>query len=67
MVVGAFVFATIVSAGMLWFYEWPLFVAPVSGFIILGVMLVFWYDSWALIAAVGGCIYQDCKPSIEES
>ena len=45
MVVGAFVFATIVSAGMLWFYEWPLFVAPVSGFIILGVMLVFWYDS----------------------
>ena len=45
VVVGTFVFATTVSAGMLWFYEWPLFVAPVGGFIVLGVMLVFWYDS----------------------
>ena len=45
VVVGTFVFATIVSAGMLWFYEWPLFIAPVGGFIVLGVMLVFWYDA----------------------
>ena len=45
VVVGTFVFATTVSAGMLWFYEWPLFFAPVGGFIVLGVMLVFWYDS----------------------
>ncbi len=45
VVVGTFVFATAVSAGMLWFYEWPLFIAPVGGFIVLGVMLVFWYDA----------------------
>ena len=45
VVVGTFVFATTVSAGMLWFYEWPLFIAPVGGFIVLGVMLVFWYDA----------------------
>ena len=45
VVVGTFVFATTVSAGMLWFYEWPLFFAPVGGFIVLGVMLVFWYDA----------------------
>jgi|TARA_B100000035_G_scaffold60303_1_gene48558 uncharacterized membrane protein YgdD (TMEM256/DUF423 family) len=45
VVVGTFVFATTVSAGMLWFYEWPLFLAPVGGFIVLGVMLVLWYDA----------------------
>ena len=45
VVVGTFIFATAVSAGMLWFYEWPLFLAPVGGFIVLGVMLVFWYDA----------------------
>lgn len=45
VVVGAFVFATTVSAGMLWFYEWPLFLAPVGGFIVLGVMLVLCYDA----------------------
>jgi len=45
VVVGTFVFATAVSAGMLWFYEWPLFLAPVGGFVVLGVMLVFLYDA----------------------
>jgi len=45
VVVGTFVFATAVSAGMLWFYDWPLFIAPVGGFIVLGVMLVFWNDA----------------------
>lgn len=45
VVVGTFVFATAVSAGMLWFYEWPLFLAPVGGFVVLSVMLVFWYDA----------------------
>jgi len=45
VVMGTFVFATTVSAGMLWFYEWPLFLAPVGGFIVLGVMLVLWYDA----------------------
>ena len=45
VVMGTFVFATIVSAGMLWFYEWPLFLAPVGGFIVLGVMLVLCYDA----------------------
>ena len=42
---GSFVFAAAVSAGMLWFYDWPLLIAPVGGFIVLGVMLVFWYDA----------------------
>ena len=45
VVVGTFIFATTVSAGMLWFHEWPLFLAPVGGFIVLGVMLIFWYDA----------------------
>ena len=45
VVVCTFVFVTTVSAGMLWFYEWPLFLAPVGGFIVLGVMLVLWYDA----------------------
>ena len=40
-----FFFATAVTAGMLWYYEWPLFLSPVGGFIVLGVMLLFWYDS----------------------
>lgn len=40
-----FLFATAVTAGMLWYYEWPLFLSPVGGFIVLGVMLFFWYDS----------------------
>ena len=41
VVMGTFVFATAVSAGMRWFYEWPLFIALVGGFIVLGVMLIF--------------------------
>jgi len=45
VVMGTFVFATAVSAGMLWFYGWPLFLAPVGGFIVLGVMLILWYDA----------------------
>ena len=40
-----FLFATAVTAGMLWYYEWPLFLSPVGGFIVLGVRLLFWYDS----------------------
>ena len=36
MVVGTFVFATTVSAGMLWFHEWSVFLAPLGGFIVLG-------------------------------
>ena len=40
-----FLFVTAVTAGMLWYYEWPLFLSPVGGFIVLGVMLLFWYDS----------------------
>ena len=46
VVVGIFVVATTtVSVGMLWFYEWPPLLAPVGGFIVLGVMLVLWYDA----------------------
>ena len=45
VVVLTFLFATLVSAGLLWFYEWPLFLAPVGGFVVLGVMLALWYDS----------------------
>ena len=45
VVVLTFLLATIVSAGLLWFYEWPLFLAPVGGFVVLGVMLALWYDS----------------------
>ena len=45
VVVGPFMVATTVSAGMLWFYEWPLFLTPVGGFIVLGVLLVFWHDT----------------------
>lgn len=45
VVVLTFLFATAVSAGMLWMYEWPLFLSPVGGSIVLGVMLLFWYDS----------------------
>ena len=44
VVAGTFVFATVVSAGILWFYNWPLFFAPVGGFIVLGVMMALWYD-----------------------
>lgn len=40
-----FCLATAVTAGVLWYYEWPLFLSPVGGFIVLGVMLLFWYDS----------------------
>ena len=40
-----FCFATAVTAGMLWYYQWPLFLSPVGGFIVLGVMLLFWNDS----------------------
>ncbi len=45
VVMATYIVATMVSAGLLWFYEWPLFLAPVGGFIVLGVMLVLWYDS----------------------
>ena len=45
VVVLTFLLATIVSAGLLWFYEWPLFLAPVGGVVVLGVMLALWYDS----------------------
>lgn len=45
VVVLTFLLATLVCAGLLWFYEWPLFLAPVGGFVVLGVMLAFWYDS----------------------
>ena len=45
VVVLTFLFATAVTAGMLWYYEWPLFLSPVGGFVVLGVMLLFWYDS----------------------
>ena len=45
VVMATFIVATMVSVGLLWFYEWPLFLAPVGGFIVLGVMLVLWYDS----------------------
>lgn len=45
VVVVTFCFATVVTAGVLWYYDWPLFLSPVGGFIVLGVMLLFWYDS----------------------
>ena len=37
--------ATLVSAGLLWLYEWPLILSPVGGFVVLGVMLALRYDS----------------------
>ena len=40
-----FCFATAVTAGMLWYYQWPLVLSPVGGFIVLGVMMLFWNDS----------------------
>jgi ABC-type bacteriocin/lantibiotic exporter with double-glycine peptidase domain len=40
-----FLLATFVSAGLLWFYDWPLVLAPVGGFVVIGVMLALWYDS----------------------
>ena len=45
VVVLTFCFATAVTAGILWYYQWPLMLSPVGGFIVLGVMLLFWYDS----------------------
>ena len=45
VVVLTFLFATAVTAGILWYYEWPLLLSPVGGFVVLGVMLLFWYDS----------------------
>ena len=39
-----FSFATAVTAVMLWYYQWPLFLSPVGGFIVLGVTLVLWHD-----------------------
>ena len=45
VVVLTFLLATIVSAGLLWSYEWPLFLAPLGGFVVLGVMLALWHDS----------------------
>ena len=40
-----FLLATFVSAGLLWFHDWPLVLAPVGGFVVIGVMLALWYDS----------------------
>ena len=40
-----FCFATAVTAGMLLYYQWPLVLSPVGGFIVLGVMLLLWNDS----------------------
>jgi ABC-type bacteriocin/lantibiotic exporter with double-glycine peptidase domain len=45
VVVLTFFFATAVTAAMLWYYAWPLFLSPMGGFIVLGVMLLFWYDT----------------------
>ena len=45
VVVLTFLFATAITAGTLWYYKWPLFLSPVGGFVVLGVMLLFWYDS----------------------
>lgn len=45
VVVLTFCFATVVTAGMLWYYQWPLFLSPVGGFIVLGVILLLWNDS----------------------
>jgi len=45
VVVLTFCFATAVTAVILWYYQWPLILSPVGGFIVLGVMLLFWYDS----------------------
>lgn len=45
VVILTFLLATAVSAGLLWFYGWPLMLAPVGGFVVLGVMLALWYDS----------------------
>ena len=45
VVVLTFCFATAVTVGIFWYYQWPLFLSPVGGFIVLGVMLLFWYDS----------------------
>lgn len=45
VVVLTFLFATAITAGTLWYYEWPLFLSPLVGFVVLGVMLLFWYDS----------------------
>ena len=45
VVVLTFCFATAVTAGMLWYYQWPLFLSPVGGFIVLGVILLLWNDS----------------------
>jgi len=41
-----FCFATAVTAGMLWYYQLPLFLSPVGVFIVLGVMLLLWNDSY---------------------
>ena len=45
VVVLTFLLATILSAGLLWFYEWPLFLAPLGGFVVLGVMLAVLHES----------------------
>jgi len=44
VVVLTFLLATIASAGLLWFYEWPLFLAPLGGFVVLGIMLAVWQE-----------------------
>lgn len=45
VVILTFCLATLVSAGLLWLYEWPLILSPVGGFVVLGVMLALRYDS----------------------
>lgn len=45
VVVLTFLLATAVTVGMLWYYAWPLFLSPVGGAIVLGAMLLFWYDT----------------------
>ena len=44
VVVVTFCFATFVSAGLLWYSQWPLVLSPVGGLIVVGVMLAFWSD-----------------------
>ena len=44
VVVASFCFATFVSAGLLWHFEWPLVLSPVGGLIVVGVMPALWND-----------------------
>ena len=44
VVVLTFLLATLASGGLLRFYEWPLPLAPVGGFVVLGIMLAVWQE-----------------------